>query len=167
MGVLLARRKIGLVYGGASVGLMGEVADAALAAGGEVFGVIPEKLAAREVTHEGLTELHVVDGMHERKAKMAALSDAFISLPGGWGTLEETFEVLTWLQLRYHEKPVGLLNVEGYYDGLLAFADHALECGFLSPDSRALLLDAVDPEALLDNLSGVELPPAPRWMERP
>ncbi len=167
LGTLLAKRRIGLVYGGAMVGLMGEVADAALTAGGEVYGVIPEKLAAKEIAHDGLTQLHIVDGMHARKAKMAALSDAFVSLPGGWGTLEETFEVLTWLQLRYHEKPVGLINVNGYYDGLLAFADHALEVGLLTLENRRLLLDADDPETLLARLSNIELPPAPRWMERP
>ncbi len=149
------------------VGLMGEVADAALAAGGEVIGVLPEKLAAKEIAHDGLTELYIVDSMHTRKAKMAELSDAFVSLPGGWGTLEETFEVLTWLQLRYHEKPVGLINVDGYYDGLLAFADHAVASGFITPDNRRLLVDADDPEVLLDRLRAVEMPPAPRWMERP
>ena len=167
LGTLIARRGMGLVYGGASVGLMGEVADAALAARGEVLGVIPEKLASKEIAHDGLTELFVVDSMHARKAKMAELSDAFVSLPGGWGTFEETFEVLTWLQLRYHEKPVGLVNVAGYYDALLAFADHAADSGFITPDNRRLLVDAADPEALLDRLAGVELPPAPRWMERP
>lgn len=158
---------MGLVYGGAQVGLMGEVADAALAAGGEVFGVIPEKLAGREIAHDGLTELYIVDSMHERKAKMAELSDAFVSLPGGWGTLEETFEVVTWLQLRYHEKPVGLINVNGYYDALLSFFDHAVESGLLSVDNRRLLLDDDDPETLLDRMADVELAPAPRWMERP
>jgi len=167
LGTLLAKRGVRLVYGGAMVGLMGEVADAALAAGGEVFGVIPEKLASKEIAHDRLTQLFTVSGMHERKAKMAQLSDAFISMPGGWGTLEETFEVLTWLQLRYHEKYVGLLNVNGYYDALLAFADHALEQGLLQPDSRSLLIDDRDPEVLLDRLASVELPPAPRWMERP
>lgn len=167
VGTLLARRGIGLVYGGAQVGLMGEVADAALAAGGEVFGVIPEKLSSKEIAHHGLTELHVVQSMHDRKAKMAELCDAFVSLPGGWGTLEETFEVLTWLQLRYHEKPVGLLNVNGYYDALLAFADHALESGFLTRDSRRLLVDADDPEVLVDQLADLQMAPAPRWMERP
>lgn len=167
LGTLLARRGLGLVYGGAMVGLMGEVADAALAAGGEVIGVLPEKLAAKEIAHDGLTALHIVDSMHDRKAKMAELSDAFVTLPGGWGTLEETFEVLTWLQLRYHEKPVGLINVEGYYNALLAFADHAVESGFISPDNRRLLVDADDPEVLLDRLRSVQMPPAPRWMERP
>ena len=167
LGTLIARRGLGLVYGGAMVGLMGEVADAALAAGGEVFGVIPQKLAGREIAHDNLTELHVVDSMHARKAKMAELSDAFVSLPGGWGTLEETFEVLTWLQLRYHEKPVGLINVAGYYDGLLAFADHAVDSGFVSVDNRRLLIDAEDAETLLDRMAGLELPPAPKWMERP
>ncbi|MEM7674720.1 MAG: TIGR00730 family Rossman fold protein [Myxococcota bacterium] len=166
LGTLIARRGQRLVYGGAMVGLMGEVADAALAAGGEVIGVIPEKLAGKEIAHDGLTELFVVSGMHERKAKMAELSDAFVSMPGGWGTLEETFEVLTWLQLRYHQKSVGLLNVNGYYNALLAFADHALDSGLLQPDSRSLLLDDADPEALLDRLAAVELPPAPKWMER-
>ena len=146
---------------------MGEVADAALAAGGQVIGVIPEKLALKEITHEGLTELFVVTSMHERKAKMAELADAFVVLPGGWGTFEEMFEVLTWLQLGYHRKPVGLLNVGGYYDGLLGFLDHAVESGFIKPADRRLLIDADDPESLLLRLVDVEVPAVPRWMERP
>jgi uncharacterized protein (TIGR00730 family) len=126
VGALLAERGIGVVYGGGNVGLMGRVADAALAAGGEVIGVIPDKLRALELDHPGLTDLFVVDSMHARKAMMAHMSDAFIALPGGYGTLEEIFEVTTWTQLNYHHKPVGLLNVAGYYDALLTFIAHAV-----------------------------------------
>jgi len=143
---------IGIVYGGGRVGLMGTVADAALEAGGEVIGIIPEMLAAREVAHRGLTELHVVGSMHERKAMMAALSDGFIALPGGFGTLEEIFEVVTWRQLGYHDKPSGVLNIEGYYDALLAFCDTAVARGFVKPNDRANLVSAIDVGALIDAL---------------
>ncbi len=146
----LVARGIGVVYGGGRVGLMGTVADTALAAGGEVIGIIPEMLAAREVAHRGLTELHVVDSMHERKAMMAALSDAFITLPGGFGTLEEIFEVVTWRQLGYHEKPSGILNVGGYYDPLLAFCDTAVAHGFVKAHDRTNLLAGRDPAELID-----------------
>ena len=157
-GKLLASRGIGLVYGGAKVGLMGHIANAALVGGGEVIGVIPEKLQSREIAHQGLTELFVVDSMHARKTMMAHLADAFIALPGGWGTLEETFEVLTWAQLRFHSKPLGVLNVRGFFDGLLAFADHAVEEGFLMAEHRRLLLSAGDPDVLLRSLEAVKLP---------
>lgn len=167
LGAFLARRKIGLVYGGGRVGLMGAVAEGALAAGGEVIGVIPEKLRARELAHLGLSELFVVDSMHARKTMMANLSDAFIALPGGWGTLEETFEVTTWAQLNYHLKPVGLLNVGGYYDGLLAFVDHAVEEGFIRGVHRGLVVSATDPEQLLEKLAQVEIPELGRWIEKP
>lgn len=165
-GKLLAGQGIGLVYGGAKVGLMGAVANAALVGGGEVIGVIPEKLQSREIAHLGLTELFVVDSMHARKTMMAHLADAFIALPGGWGTLEETFEILTWSQLRLHDKPIGLLNVRGYYDPLLAFADRGVEEGFLLPEYRRLLLSAGDPAVLLKSLEGVKLP-TPRKSVKP
>ncbi len=154
----LVARGIGIVYGGGRVGLMGTVADTALAAGGEVIGIIPEMLAAREVAHRGLTELHVVDSMHERKAMMAALSDAFLTLPGGFGTLEEIFEVVTWRQLGYHEKPSALLNIEGYYDPLLAFCDSAVAHGFVKPADRGNLIAGDDIEALLDALLALVKP---------
>lgn len=152
VGRALVRRGFGIVYGGGRVGLMGTVADAVLAAGGEVIGIIPEALAAREVAHRHLTELHVVGSMHERKALMAALSDGFLALPGGFGTLEEVFEVVTWRQLGYHDKPCAILNVEAYYDALIAFCDTAAARGFVhKPDREALISgDAID--ELLDAL---------------
>jgi len=153
VGQLLARRGIGVVYGGASVGLMGRVAAGALAEGGEVHGVIPDKLFADEVAHEGLTELHVVGSMHERKALMSDLADAFIALPGGFGTIEEVIEAVTWTQLGIHNKPVGLLDVDGYFDHLIAFLDRAVADGLLKPRSRALLCHDHDPERLLDQLT--------------
>lgn len=167
VGKLLASRNIGIVYGGATVGLMGALANAALAAGGEVLGVIPEKLMRHEIGHAGVTELFVVESMHARKGMMSHLSQAFIALPGGWGTLEETFEVLTWTQLRYHVKPVGLLNVEGFYDHLLAHADRAVEEGFIRAEHRALLIDSDRPEELLERLENTLIPDAPQWIERP
>ena len=166
-GQLLASRQVGIVYGGAKVGLMGAVANAALVAGGEVFGVIPEKLVNYEIAHSGVTELFVVESMHARKGMMGHLSQAFLVLPGGWGTLEETFEVLTWTQLGYHHKPIGLLNVEGFYDHLLAHADRAVEEGFLRPEHRALLIDADEPERLLEELENVVIPDVPKWIDRP
>ena len=144
-----AERGLRIVYGGAQVGVMGAVADAALAAGGEVVGVIPQLLVDREVAHQGLTELHVVGTMHERKALMAELSDAFVALPGGIGTLEELIEVYTWSYLGIHDKPFAVLNTAGYYDGLTAFLDHTVAQGFLRPEVRAGLLVAADAEALL------------------
>ncbi len=149
--VLCARRR-GIVYGGGRIGLMGALADEALAHGGEVIGVIPRQLMEREVAHGSLTDLHVVATMHERKALMAELADAFVALPGGIGTLEELVEMLTWAQLGLHAKPVGIVNVDGYYDSLLAFLEHALNEGFLSPAHLELLAVAADPEALLDEL---------------
>jgi uncharacterized protein (TIGR00730 family) len=144
-----ANERIRVVYGGASVGLMGALADATLAAGGEVVGVIPQQLVDREIAHAGLTELHVVSTMHERKALMAQLSDAFVALPGGIGTLEELIEVFTWSQLGLHSKPLAVLNVNGYYDRLGAFLDHAVEQGFHGAEQRAKLVMAADPDALL------------------
>ena len=158
LGRELARRHIGLVYGGGRVGLMGQLADAALAAGGEVFGVIPQKLCDLEVGHTGLTELFVVDSMHARKMLMAQLADAFIALPGGFGTLDELFEVVTWGQLGYHHKPVGLLDVAGYFAPLLAFIDHATATGFIRPSYRPILQHAPDLDTLLERLAHVELP---------
>jgi uncharacterized protein (TIGR00730 family) len=149
---LLCRRGVGLVYGGGRVGLMGVLADACLAEGGRVTGVIPQALVDKEVAHLGLTELRVVGSMHERKAAMAELSDAFVALPGGYGTWEELFEMLTWTQLGIQRKPCGLLNVNGYYDPLLKFADQAVSEGFLREANRRLLLSDDDPERLLDRL---------------
>ncbi len=158
MGETLARRDLGLVYGGGNVGLMGIVADAALAAGGQVIGVIPEFLVAKEVAHTGLTKLHVVGSMHERKALMAELSDAFVALPGGYGTLEEFCEVLSWAVLGLHQKPQGLLNVEGYYDPLLRLFDQAMTEQFLNPAFRSLVLEASEPEHLVDKLASYQPP---------
>ncbi len=153
LGTTLAQQDIGLVYGGGNVGLMCDVADAALATGGEVIGVIPDALVERELAHPDLTRLHIVSTMHERKAKMADLSDAFIAMPGGLGTLEEIFEVLAWSQLRFHDKPCGLLNVDGYYDALLSFLDHAVASSFLRADHRDLLQAAREISTLLDRLA--------------
>ncbi len=162
VGALLARRGIGVVYGGGRVGCMGAVADAALAAGGEVIGVIPHALVAREVAHPGLTDLRVVGSMHERKALMAELSDAFLTLPGGFGTLEELFEAVTWRQLGIHEKPIGLLDVEGYFQSLIAFCDETVAAGFVRAHDRANLLEGKDPEELIDALvAAIRAEPSP------
>jgi uncharacterized protein (TIGR00730 family) len=152
LGRTLAERGLGIVFGGGKVGLMGVLADAALAAGGEAIGVIPEALVAREIAHNGLTKLHVVRSMHERKTLMADLADAFIALPGGYGTFEEFFEAVTWTQLGIHKKPCGLLNVDGYYDALLALLDRAVGEGFVRAANRSLVLDAPDVSGLLDKL---------------
>jgi hypothetical protein len=148
----LCNRQLGLVYGGASVGMMGTVADGVLARGGEAIGVIPESLVSKEVAHQGLSELIVTPDMHERKKVMADRADGFIAMPGGLGTLEELFEILTWAQLRFHAKPCGLLNVNGYYDPLVAFLDNAVTEGFIRPDHRGLLKVADDPATLLETL---------------
>lgn len=165
VGTDLARRGLDIVYGGGRVGLMGEVADAALAAGGRVFGVIPQKLVDLESGHTGLTELFVVDSMHARKMLMAQLSDAFIALPGGFGTLEELFEVVTWAMLGYHRKPVGLLDVAGFFAPLRAYLDHATALGFIRDSYRPILQHAADLDELLAKLATVTLPrfiaPAP------
>jgi len=145
----LARRGIGLVYGGGRVGLMGVAADAALAVGGEVFGVIPRSMVDRELAHPDATEMHIVTTLHERKAVMAELSDAFVALPGGLGTLDELAEVVSWAQLGLHTKPIGLLGVRGYWDDLLRWLDGAVAAGFVPPDNRALILEASDLEELL------------------
>jgi len=161
----LLRRRIGLVYGGGQVGLMGVLADAVLAGGGEVTGVIPRPLATREIAHGGLTRQHVVETMHERKALMAELSDGFVALPGGLGTFEETLEVLTWSQLGIHQKPLGLLDVDGFWRGLRAFFAHAAREGFVAPRNLELLVDADAPGALLDRMAAWTPPPGPRlWL---
>ena len=164
VGELLAKESIGLVYGGGRTGLMGEVADAALAAGGVVIGIIPEHLAEREVAHAGLSDLRIVATMHERKAQMADLADAFVGLPGGLGTLEEFFEVTTWSQLGIHAKPTALLNVAGYYDALDAFLRHAEKEGFLRTQDRALITVASDPRQLLLDLKSVRPAHADKWL---
>jgi uncharacterized protein (TIGR00730 family) len=161
----LVQRRIGIVYGGGCVGLMGVLADAAMEAGGEVIGVIPTALVAQEVAHQRLTELRVVDSMHQRKALMAELSDGFIALPGGIGTLEELFETLTWLQLGIHKKPCGLLEVDEYWKRLLGFLDHAVQQQFLRPEHRAMLLADSEPSRLLDQLSQWSAPPIPKWLD--
>jgi uncharacterized protein (TIGR00730 family) len=165
LATLLAERSIGLVYGGGKVGLMGVLADTALAAGGEVIGVMPQALIDREIGHPGLTELKVVASMHERKARMAELADAFVAVPGGIGTLEELVEVYTWSQLGIHDKACGLLNVNGYYDGLVAFLDHAVEAGFLRAQHRAVLTVAADARELLGRLAAFEPPRIGKWLE--
>jgi uncharacterized protein (TIGR00730 family) len=150
LGEALVERRLGLVYGGGWVGLMGQVANTVLAAGGQVVGVIPKALADLEVAHQGLTELHVVGSMHERKALMAELSRGFIALPGGFGTFEELCEVITWTQLGFHGKPCGILNIEGYFDPLLAMFDHATREGFIKPAHRELVQVEGQPGRLLD-----------------
>lgn len=162
VGRVLAERGIGLVYGGAGVGTMGELADAALAAGGSVVGVIPQSLVDWEVAHGGLTEQHVVTNLHERKALMAHLSDAFIALPGGAGTLDELFETWTWAQLGLHAKPVGLLDVKGYFQPMIQFLDHMVTEGFLKPPYREMLIIESEIGALLDRYAAYE-PPSYKW----
>jgi hypothetical protein len=165
-GRTIAARGLRLVYGGASVGLMGALADSALAAGGEVVGVMPRALIEREIAHAGLTELHDVASMHERKALMADLSDGFLALPGGAGTLEELFEVWTWAQLGHHKKPVGLLNVDGYYDLLVAFAEHQERESFIRPEHRNMLIVESDPERVLDRFASYVPPLVEKWIKR-
>jgi len=156
LGYLLAREKIGLVFGGGSVGLMGAVADAVVEKGGEVIGVIPEALARLEVAHEGVSKLHVVQDMHERKALMASLSDGFVAMPGGIGTMEELFEVWTWLQLGMQDKPCALYNVGGFFDKLTSFLDWITEQGFLKQEHRKLLFESDDPEAIIHSIRAYE-----------
>ncbi len=164
LGRALVARGLGLVYGGASVGIMGVVADAVLALGGSVTGVIPEALARKEVAHGGLTELIVTSSMHERKTRMARLADAFVALPGGVGTLEEIFEAWTWAQLGLHGKPCGFLNVAGYYDGLIAFLDHAVAERFVKEPHRAMLVVSGDPGDLLDRFAEYRAPTVTKWI---
>lgn len=162
----LVARDWGLVYGGASIGLMGLVADTVLQLGGRVVGVIPEALARKEVAHAGLTQLHVTQSMHERKTLMAELSDGFIAMPGGIGTFEEIFEIWTWAQLGIHAKPCGLLNVAGYYDALTTFLDHATHEQFMKPPHRSLLIVEPEPVALLDRFDRFEPPQIQKWLAK-
>ncbi|HEX2178919.1 MAG TPA: TIGR00730 family Rossman fold protein [Actinomycetota bacterium] len=162
----LVERNLTLIYGGSKVGLMGLLADAALEAGGEVIGVIPERLFAKEIPHMGLTELHMVKSMHERKQVMADLSDGFLALPGGVGTLEELTEIYTWGQLGLHRKPCGLFNVEGYYNYLIQFLDHAVHERFLKPTHRDTLLVGDDPGELLDKFANYRAPRLGKWLDR-
>lgn len=164
MGALLAREKITLVYGGGNVGLMGALADAALADGGRVVGVIPHSLAKKEVAHRGLSELHVVDSMHDRKAMMAALADAFVALPGGLGTLEEIFEVVTWAQLGIHDKPCAFLNVAGYFEKLIEFLDSAVQRLLIKPVHREMILVETDVSNLLPRLRAYQPPRVEKWI---
>ncbi|MCA8985338.1 MAG: TIGR00730 family Rossman fold protein [Planctomycetaceae bacterium] len=162
-GRLLVSRNLGLVYGGGSVGLMGVIADAVLESGGEAIGVIPDFLATRELLHPTLTETIITADMHTRKAKMASLADAFIAMPGGLGTFEEFFEVLTWAQLGVHRKPIGLLNVAGFYDPVLELINHSIQTGFVRAEHRDLLEADADPARLLDKLDQKSMPQLPKW----
>ena len=166
MGAEVARRGMRLVYGGGKVGLMGAVADAALEAGGEVVGVMPEALVEKEIGHGGITELRVVGSMHERKTVMADLSDAFVALPGGYGTLEEFAEVLSWAQLSFHEKPCALLDVDGFWRSLNSLLDHAVAEGFVHPDHRSIAFSEPDPGRLLDALARYTPPKTKKWLDR-
>lgn len=163
----IAARRLRLVYGGSHVGLMGALADTALTLGVTVVGVIPQSLVAKEVAHTRLTEQHVVESMHDRKALMSELSEAFLALPGGFGTLDELFETLTWAQLRFHSKPVGLLNVDGFFDGLLSFLHRAVADGFVHPAHRDMIFVDQDPGRLLDRMSTFSPPEAGKWWTRP
>jgi uncharacterized protein (TIGR00730 family) len=165
MGQAIVRHNMGLVYGGGNVGLMGTIADAVLTAGGEAIGVIPQFLQAKEVAHLGLTQLHVVESMHERKALMTDLSDAFVALPGGYGTFEEFCEILTWAQLKLHQKAFGLLNVEGYYDPLLELFDRAVTEKFLQPELRSIVLESREPDQLLEQLQNYKPPVVEKWLK--
>lgn len=162
LGRALVRRNLELVYGGAEVGLMGELANTVLQGGGTAIGIIPESFA-RRVSHKGLTQLHIVATMHERKSMMMDFSDAFIALPGGFGTLEELAELLTWAQLGFHKKPCGLLNISGYFDALLSFLDHAVAEGFMKPEHREMLLVSKTPDALLDRFASYAAPAQDKW----
>ena len=164
LGRILAQEKIGLVYGGGAVGLMGAVADAALESGGEVIGVIPQALMDKEIGHRGLADLRVVGSMHERKALMAELAGGFIALPGGLGTFEELFEVWTWAQLGYHRKPCALLNVAGFYDRLISFLDDVVERGFVKPVHRAMLIVEDEPATLIQAIRAYEPPVVDKWI---
>ena len=164
LGHEMAARGLSLVYGGASIGVMGAVADAVLEKGGRVTGVIPSGLATREVVHTGLDELIVVSSMHERKARMAELSDGFIALPGGWGTIEEMFEMLTWAQLGYHEKPCGLLNTASYYDHLFAFLEHAVGQKFVKEENRPMIMIDDSAARLLDRFEQYRAPKVRKWI---
>jgi uncharacterized protein (TIGR00730 family) len=167
LGMLLVENGITLVFGGATVGLMGRLADTVVSEGGEAIGVIPQALVDREIAHVGLTDLHVVDTMHERKQRMADLADAFVALPGGLGTLDELFEIYTWAQLGLHRKPIGLMNVEGYFDGLVGFLEHAVAERFVRDDHREMLIVEEEPAPMLERLKSFD--PAsltPKWIDR-
>lgn len=164
LGTAIAERGMELVYGGARVGLMNEVADAALARGGKVIGVLPRFMSDKELAHESLTELHLVDTMHQRKQLMAEMSQGFVALPGGFGTFEEIFEALTWSQLQLHRYPCALLNVAGYYDRLVAFLDHAVTSGFVRPELRASLVVAEDIAQLFSQFAQYRAPAAEKWI---
>jgi hypothetical protein len=164
LGTVLAKNGQRLIYGGGKIGLMGVIADAVLSAGGEVVGVIPEALVAKELAHAGLTKLHVVDSMHTRKALMAELADGFVALPGGLGTLDELFEICTWSQLGLHQKPIGLLNVRGFYDPLVAFLDELVREKFVRAENRAGLAVAANPEVLLRRMSRIKPIYPPKWI---
>jgi uncharacterized protein (TIGR00730 family) len=166
LGRTLARERITLVYGGGRVGLMGVLADAVLEAGGDAIGVIPKALVEREISHTGLPDLRVVGSMHERKAAMSDLSEGFVALPGGTGTLEEFFEVLTWAHLGEHRKPCALLNVDGYFDPLLDVFDHMVRKGFLTEEHRSMVIVETEPESLLEALARYRPPEVPKWIER-
>lgn len=166
LGVEMAKRGITLIYGGANVGLMGATADSVLAAGGKVIGVIPQAMVNKEIAHTGLSDLRVVGSMHERKSLMADLADAFIALPGGLGTLEEFCEVATWTQLGFHQKACGLLNVGGFYDGLLSFLNHATEEKFIRPEHRSIVLTGKEPVELIEKLIQFEVPKVHKWINR-
>ena len=164
LGQRLAREGIGLVYGGGKLGLMGAVADAAIASGGEAIGVIPQALVDYEIAHQGLTELRIVNSMHERKSQMADLADGFVALPGGLGTLEELFEIWTWSQLGYHRKPVAIMNVGGFFDELIQFLDRLVERGFVRPENRAMLIVAADTDELIGKIRSYSPPKPPQWI---
>jgi uncharacterized protein (TIGR00730 family) len=167
LGRALVASGYGLVYGGASVGLMGAVSDSVLAAGGSVLGVLPRSMAEREIAHPGLDRLFVVESMHERKQKMEELSAGMVALPGGFGTLEETFEILTWAQLGYHQKPVGLLDINGFYQPLLRFLDSIEEQGFIKAEHRRLLLVAQTPRQLIEAFENYQPRAVDKWLDRP
>lgn len=166
LGTIMVERGVGLVYGGGNVGLMGVIADTVMAAGGTAIGVMPRNLIAREIGHAGITELRVVDTMHQRKALMADLSSGFIALPGGYGTFDEFFEVVTWTQLGLHRKGCGLLNIDGYYDPFIAMLDRAVAEGFIRLENRALVLDDASPDRLLDRVLAFHPPAAEKWLDR-
>ncbi len=161
---VIVRHELELVYGGAAMGTMGVIADRVLEQGGKVHGVIPKLLEDKEIAHQGLTQLHVVSSMHERKSMMAMLSDGFIAMPGGFGTLEELVEMLTWGQLKFHDKPCGILNVQGYFDHLLKYLDHAVTEGFLRPENREMLLHDSDPAGLVQQFERYTAPRVEKWL---
>lgn len=168
LGTTLAKHNISLIYGGTTIGLMGAIADAALAAGGKVIGIIPQRLADKpNMAHPNLTDLHIVESMHQRKAKMAELADGFIALPGGLGTFEELFEMLTWSQLDFHKKSCAVLNINGFYDKLTDFLDSVIAAQFMKPEHRQLLISESDPEQLLEKMQNYQAPTVSKWFNPP